>query len=187
MDRILLETLLADRRQQKRLITAIRTGRVIIYPTDTVYGIGCDATNPAAVERIRQIKQTGHPFSVIAPSREWIAKHFIIRYPAYLQKLPGPCTLILEMKKPVVAEHVSFGQTLGVRIPHHPLTPIIQQSGVPVVTTSCNRSGAPPITALREVPATIAERVDIAVDGGRLGQQASTIIDLTGEKPKQIR
>ena len=175
----------------KILLTALRSGHIVVYPTDTVYGIGCDATNERAVERVYAIKGRGaKPVSVIAPSLAWIRAHCSI--PAYaeewLAKLPGPYTLILTLKdKSCVAATVLQGRTaLGVRIPAHACSEVVTQFGKPVVTTSANPSGEPVVT--RVVPKPHWLPVDVVViDGGELGGTASTVIDCTGSKPVVLR
>ena len=173
--------------EKKKIISWIKEGRIFVYPTDTVYGIGCNALNVKSVLRIRMIKGTQHPFSVIAPSRKWIEENFEIRFPEYVDMLPGKITLILKQKNRVIPHEVSKSENVGVRIPAHPFTGIIQESGVPFVTTSANISGEKTITEISELPERIREGIDVAVDGGKLGLKASKIIDLTGEEPRVVR
>ncbi|MBI4176539.1 MAG: threonylcarbamoyl-AMP synthase [Candidatus Aenigmarchaeota archaeon] len=176
-------------RKRNDIVKSILSGSVFVYPTDTVYGIGCDAANQEAVARIRKIKRTSHPFSVIAPSREWIKENMEIKKPfeKYLDFLPGPYTLILKVKGNIVSENVSYSGKLGIRIPRHPLTELIQESGTPFVTTSCNISGEETISSVAGIPVSISGKADFIIDAGRLGNQASSIIDLTGSRPKRIR
>ena len=97
-------------------ISILKGEGIVAFPTDTVYGIGCNAKLEKSVERIREIKkQFDRPFSVIAPSIDWIAKNLEIKK----EVRPGPYTFILKKKRECVAENVSFGDTLGVRIPKH--------------------------------------------------------------------
>lgn len=181
---IKLKDLLKDKKLQKQIIKQIRSGAIFIYPTDTIYGIGCNALNSKAVKKIRKIKKTNHPFSVITPSKKWILKNFIIKHRKFLQKLPGRYTLIFRMKGKPVPEIVSK-KTLGLRIPAHQFTKIIQKARVPFVTTSANLSGEPVINQVESI--TFSNEVDFIIDGGILKNPASTIFDLTDEKPKKIR
>ena len=173
------------------LLTALRTEHVVVYPTDTVYGIGCDATNERAVERVYAIKGRGaKPVSVIVPSLAWIRAHCII--PAYaeewLAKLPGPYTLILALKdESCVAAAVLQGRTaLGVRIPAHACSEVVAQFGKPVVTTSANPSGEPVVTRVVPKPHWLPEDV-VVIDGGELDGMPSTVIDCTGLEPVRVR
>ena len=171
---------------QEKIISLIKSGKIFIYPTDTVYGLGCNALNQKAVQRIREIKKSNQSFSVIAPSKQWITKNFVIKFPEYLEKLPGPYTLILKMKKQIVPEIVSKN-TLGIRIPKHTFTKIIQKSGLPFVTTSCNVHGHRPISEIKESPKEVFKKVDTIIDAGKLDSPASKVIDLTGKRPKILR
>jgi L-threonylcarbamoyladenylate synthase len=166
----------------KRYLGKARKGAVFIYPTDTVYGIGCDATNRRAVDRVRKIKGTNHPFSVIAPNKRWIRQNCIVPKNAgrWMDKLPGPYTLILQMKNSSVAANVSFSAALGVRIPKYWTKDIAAKLGVPIVTTSANRSGSPPVTSFQD---TKRFKADFFIDDGIIDGTPSTIVDLTGKKP----
>ncbi len=168
------------------VISLIKRGAVFIYPTDTIYGLGCNAEVAESVWKIRAIKGTQHPFSVIAPSREWIEENLVVKHSEYLEKLPGPYTLVLEKKKPILKE-TSRLNTLGVRIPNHPFTKIIQEAGVPFITTSVNPSGKEPVKQVSEIPEEIANRIDIAIDAGVLNNPSSTVFDLTEDEPKKLR
>jgi len=182
-----LEKLLRDVNLKEEIAQAIKDGEVFIYPTDTVYGLGCDAGNPEAVTRIRKLKGTDHPFSVIAPSRKWIGKSLVLNHPGYLDNLPGPYTLIFRKKAQGFLPEACPRDSVGVRIPDHPLTRIIQSSGKPFVTTSANKSGRPTIKRITEIPKELLLRVDTIIDGGILDNPPSTVIDLTGREPVTIR
>ena len=101
MKRIVLQDAVKNQKIRNELKISVVEGKVFLYPTDTVYGLGCDATNSAAVKRIRTIKTSDHPFSIIAPSKEWILKNMIVKDKKKLDKLPGKYTLIFKMKKEV--------------------------------------------------------------------------------------
>ena len=159
------------------IIDAIRQGKIFIYPTDTIYGLGCDATNINSVEKIKSIKQRDKdkPFSVIAPSIKWINDNLIVDFD--LKKyFPGAYTVILKKKKKDFLNHVSNTDSLGVRIPKNKFTKIIQKSGVPFVTTSVNLQGEKPITKISEIPEKILKQVDEIIDSGELTGNPSTLV-----------
>lgn len=158
--------------------------KIIIYPTDTVYGIGCNAENTALVERIFEIKGRDRkkPLSVIAPAKEWILKHCVISKEALDKYLPGKYTLILKKKDAEFLKHVTAGiPNIGVRIPAHPFSNIVKKAQIPFVTTSANRSGEKSPKSLSEIPDEIRRAVDIIIDGGTLSGTPSTLVDFTRE------
>ncbi|MEK6859905.1 MAG: L-threonylcarbamoyladenylate synthase [Nanoarchaeota archaeon] len=162
---------------QEQIIQEIKKGRIFIYPTDTIYGLGCDATNIKAVEKIKEIKQRDKdkPLSIIAPSINWIKENLIID--CDLDKyLPGPYTIILKKKNPNFLSHVSNKESLGVRIPNHEFTRKIQESNLPFITTSVNLSGEPFITKISDINPDILEQVEHIIDYGELNGKPSTII-----------
>ena len=159
----------------------------MIYPTDTVYGIGCDATNSKSVERIREIKQSKKPFSVIAPSKDWIRENCEIQE-KYLEMLPGPYTFLVKPKSRLVCKETILGsEKIGIRIPNHEITREIQESGKPFITTSINKTGEPPYTDIKQIPKSILDKVDIIIDLGEISNKPSKILDLTTNPPQTIR
>ncbi|HIH17470.1 MAG TPA: threonylcarbamoyl-AMP synthase [Nanoarchaeota archaeon] len=167
---------------------AIRKGCIFIYPTDTIYGIGCDATNSLAVRRIRNLKRSKKPFSIIA-SKEWIRKNCVLGgHERFLRLLPGPYTLILKLKRvDAVSKEVNpNGKTIGVRIPKHPFTKEILKSKRPFITTSVNETGERFITSPGEIPERFKKAATI-IDAGKLRGMPSKIYDLTGPRAKRIR
>lgn len=170
------------------IVKRIKRGDIFIYPTDTIYGIGCNALLPEKVLKIRDIKKrTDKPFSIIAPSKEWVAKNFKISK-AYRDKLPGPFTYILKPKrKGLFGKEVSKFDTVGVRIPNHKFSKFVARAKVPFITTSVNLSGQKPAVSIEDVPPEIIEQADIVIDDGVLNNSPSTVLDLTGGLPKIIR
>lgn len=162
----------------------IQTGKIFIYPTDTIYGLGCNAENKKAVERIRKIKQRDQkPFSIIAPSIEWIKEKCIID-PSLHNYLPGPYTLILKKKNPSFLSWVSSGDSLGIRIPKSTFCDKIRDSGVPFITTSVNLSGEQPANSIEEINKEIISQVDIIINEGKLTGKPSTLIINGGVKER---
>jgi len=149
---------------------------VFIYPTDTIYGIGCNAQNKEAVERIRKIKEREDaPFSVIAPSIDWIKENCVAKW---LDKLPGPYTLIFKKKKACVAENVCK-DTLGVRIPDHWFSKFVSEVGVPIVSTSVNKSQEDFMTSMDDLDPDIKSKVDFIIFEGEIRSKPSKVVNLT--------
>ena len=170
---------------EKEILNEITKGKIFIYPTDTIYGIGCDAENKDSVEKIRKIKQRDKdkPLSIIAPSLKWIEKNLIID--TDLNKyLPGPYTIILKKKNPDFLKHISNTDSIGVRIPDNEFTKIIQDSGKPFITTSVNLSRESAIESIKEIPREIEDKVDITIDAGKLSGKPSTLI-ISGKEIKR--
>ena len=176
--------------QAARLVEA---GRIIVYPTDTIYGVGTNALNSAAVVRIFEVKQRpfGQPLPVAVESIEMANRLATVTGEA--RKLmevfwPGALTLVLN-KKPVVPDEVTAGRRgLALRAPNHrvPLK-IIGSSRLPLIATSANLHGAASCKDAQDVVRQIGDRVDLILDGGSTVGTASTILDLTGARPKVLR
>ena len=172
-------------------LAEIGKGKIFVYGTDTIYGIGCDAENDDAVSKIRAIKKRADkPFSVIVPDKKWIRKNCVLGKNAekWLDELPGPYTLILELKNSTaVSKKVNFCfGSLGVRIPAHWFAEVIEKYGKPFVTTSVNSSGEPFIKSLDNLTREMKEKIDYAVDEGYLDGNPSTIVKLLGNKEEIV-
>ena len=159
-------------------IEDIKHGAIFIYPTDTIYGLGCDATNIESVDMIRKIKYRDgdKPTSIIAPSKEWIKEHCIVGEDLLNKYLPGPYTLILKKKDPEFLKHVSLNDSLGVRIPDCEFNDLIEKAGVPFITTSVNLVGEPFAVKISDVSHDILDVVDIIIGVGKLDGRPSTIV-----------
>lgn len=168
----------------------ISNGAVFIYPTDTIYGIGCNALNKEAVEKIRKLKERpANPFSIIVPSKEWIIKNCMVakEMKEWLDKLPGAYTLILKLKnKNAVAKNVNRGEeTIGIRIPDHWFSEVVQELGFPIVTTSANLSGKPFMISIEDLDPKIKEGVNFIIYEGEKKGRPSKIVNLVEGKIKE--
>ena len=172
------------------MLGAVRSGMVFVYPTDTVYGLGCDGRNAKAVARLRRIKKKKGPLSVIAPSKAWITESCVVRKEAKAfieKKLPGPFTAILPLKKRnAVAKNVC-GRTLGVRIPRHWVSGVVRAAGTPVVTTSANVSGGKPMKKLKDLDVRIRGEADLIFFDGACAGKPSQIVDFSGARARRLR
>ena len=171
--------------EKNEIIESIANGKIFIHPTDTIYGIGCNAELSSAVKKVRQLKgRASNPFSVIVPSKQWVKENCAVTKEAeeWLDKLPGPYTLILKIKKNCVAKEVSQGlKTLGIRIPNHWIRNIISEANVPFVTTSVNKSNEDYMTSLEDMDPEIKSGVDFVLYEGKKEGKPSRIVDLTGK------
>jgi L-threonylcarbamoyladenylate synthase len=166
----------------KSLKKAVLEGRIFIYPTDTIYGIGCNALDARAVEKIREIKaRDTRPFSIIAPDFEWISNNLQLDVP--IEKyLPGPYTLILKKKDQDFLSHVSSTDSLGVRIPKNKFTDKLRETQVPFITTSVNLSGQTPATSISEIPSEIISKVDFVIESRELLSGKPSTLVINGEE-----
>ena len=174
---------------KSEIVRRIKDGDLFIYPTDTVYGLGCNAMKQGSVQLIKEIKSRNEkPLSVIAPNRQWIRKNFEVINKNFIKKLPGPYTYILKIKNRAVARNVNPGmKTLGIRIPDHAFADLIKKAKVPFITTSVNYAGKSPARKIKDIPKRILSRVDIIIDDGFLPNYPSTVIDLTGKMARIIK
>lgn len=178
---------LRKKRVKNKIIKAIKQGAIFIYPTDTIYGLGCNAKNQESVKKIREIKQSQKPFSIIAPSKQWIYKNFKAKK-SYIQKLPGPFTFIVRPNKKILPKEINLkSKNMGIRIPNHPFSKIIQESKTPFITTSVNKTGEIPVTNPKKIPKNTLKQIDIIIDDGKLESKPSTVIDITGKIAKILR
>ena len=175
------------------LAKAIRNGKIIIYPTDTLYGIGCNADNIESVRKIIKAKGRGEgkPLSIIAPSKEWIAKTtstLSINLKFVNSLLPGPYTVIMKAKANVKIPYVVSKQgKMGIRIPKNKFCDFIRSQGFPFITTSVNLSDTEPVNKIKEVPSKITNVADYAIDAGEIHGHSSRIYDISGKNLEIIR
>ncbi|MEM4755948.1 MAG: Sua5/YciO/YrdC/YwlC family protein [Candidatus Woesearchaeota archaeon] len=164
---------------------------LFIHPTDTIYGLGCNAEDPFAVDQVRQLKEHMHlPFSVIAPSKFWILRHCELNAleRGWLEKLPGPYTLILRLKTTTaVAPDVNLGlPTLGVRIPDHWFREFVEYVGVPIVTTSANRAGDNYMRTLDDLHPSFKRSVSFIIYDGELQGRPSLLVKAMEEQEQVL-
>jgi tRNA threonylcarbamoyl adenosine modification protein (Sua5/YciO/YrdC/YwlC family) len=175
--------------KKDEIISKVLKGIVFVHPTDTIYGLGCDARNEKAVARIRKLKKRKEdPFSVIAPSKKWIEENCELSSEAkkWLEKLPGPYTFILKLKnKRSIAANVNpVSNTLGVRMPKHWVKDIVSSLGFPIITTSANQTGRDFMTSMENLDPEISKGLDLVIYEGEKRGKPSTIVDLTKKEVK---
>jgi tRNA threonylcarbamoyl adenosine modification protein (Sua5/YciO/YrdC/YwlC family) len=168
-----------------RYVQEIRRA-IYVYPTDTIYGIGCNALDDKLIKKLRKIKKSDQPFSIIAPNMDWITENCVInaRDKKWLAKLPGPYTIILKLKnRQAVSPEVNLGNgTIGVRIPKHWIMKIVGMLGQPIITTSANLTGEDFMTNINDLSPAIKSKVDYIIYEGDKIARPSTIISLIDKK-----
>ncbi|MEA2639980.1 MAG: L-threonylcarbamoyladenylate synthase [Chloroflexota bacterium] len=183
-------TALAQPEVAQRAAEVLGAGGLVVYPTDTVYGLGAKPDDPAAIRRIYEVKGRPDEKAIIWLVTEADAVREWCEVDARAERLaaqfwPGGLTLVLRRRNPPTG---ALG-TLGVRVPAHPAAlAIIAAAGGRVATTSANRSGEPSARSADEAAATIGPEVDLIVDAGPApGGTESTVLDLTGDQALVLR
>ena len=176
-----------------KIVEILRDGGVIIYPTDTIYGIGCDITKPKAVERVARIKNIkpekttlSFIFSDLSHISDYCKPLSNSIFKLLKKNLPGPFTFILDANSNVPKLFKSSKRSLGIRIPNNNIIrEIIRQLGNPILSTSVHDDDT--IIEYTTDPELIHEKfgdlVDLVIDGGYGGNIPSTIVDCTGDEP----
>ncbi len=173
----------------------LAAGGILIYPTDTVYGIGCSIEQKEAIERVYLIKRqrADKPFSFVCSDLTHISEYAHVSNAAFkIMKhlIPGPYTFILRATKmkrlPKIL--VSKRKTVGIRVPNNKLTlALVRELGHPILSTSATAEDGNAMTDPAEIIALYKNRVDLIIDGGLLSSDLSTVLDLTDEEPKVVR
>jgi tRNA threonylcarbamoyl adenosine modification protein (Sua5/YciO/YrdC/YwlC family) len=176
-----------------QVVDSLRQGAVIAYPTDTMYGIGCDIFNQKAVKRIYQIKRRdkSKPFSFICSSLKDVSQYCFLSNSAYrLMKkcLPGPYTFVLPAMKIVPKIMMSKQKTVGIRVPENKICQqIVNSLGNPILTTSANLEEDIYLSEAFEVEERLGSQIDIIIDGEPITPAPSSVISLIGEEVLIIR
>lgn len=170
---------------------ALLDGKVVILPTDTIYGLSARADIPAAVARLDRLKGRARPSTIIPHSVEWLEK-FVARprLKATLAKYRGD-TLLLPRKKGrlpkgIVPSLTSTG-LIGVRQPRHWITAYVERLGVPVVTTSVNKTGERPMTSLDDLDPRLVRFIAALVYEGPRAGSPSDLVYFDGPRPRRVK
>ena len=183
---------------QPRLISQavryLRQGGVICYPTDTVYGIGCDIFNQKAVKRIYRIKQrsTDKPFSFMCADLKDLSKYCLVSNIAYRlmkKNLPGAYTFILPTLKIVPKIMTSKQRTVGIRVPDNAISrALIEELGNPILTTSAVvGDNEEPMSEAFEIEDRLGNQLDAIIDGGPVYPAPSSIVSLLNDDIEILR
>jgi len=185
-----------DRKKLKHIVEILRNGGLIIYPTDTVYGLGCDITNKSALEKLARIKGVRLDkanFSFICEDLSNLSDHVAQietqTFKILKRNLPGPYTFILPGSNSLPSVFRKK-KTVGIRVPDNQIAlALVRELGNPIVSTSIKDDDE--ILKYTTDPSLMFDewkhQVDVVIDGGFGGNEASTVIDLTGREPVLIR
>lgn len=178
----------------KRAVETLNHGGVIVYPTDTVYGIGCDIFNKKAIEKIYQLKEKERkkPLSFIVPNLKDISIYALVsdkNYRILKRFLPGPFTFVLPATKMVPKKIAEVNKkTIGIRIPDNKICQmLLEEFSKPIISTSANLSGKQILNDPDVIKDEIGNKVDLILDCGLLGLEASTVVNLALEEPTILR
>ncbi len=180
-------------RHIERAVEVLRQGGVIIYPTDTIYGIGCDITSKSAIERVQRIKgrDSKKPMSFICSDLTDISRYARVSNYAHRmlkQCLPGAYTFVLPATRETPRLLTTRQKTVGVRIPDHPVPlALVKALGEPILSTSANFSDQDVITEPWELEEKMGHLVDLILDAGSLPVQPSSVVSLIGDHAEVLR
>ena len=176
----------------RKCIKALSAGKAIVYPTETVYGLGADATNKLAVKRLFEIKtrDPSKPMSIALADVSAAEKFAIFNDTARMlakKFLPGPLTLVLKARRSLPL--ITLKGTVGIRIPNHSFAlSLLRRFKKPITATSANVSGLRSAVLASDVHSRLWTNVEIVVDDSETKYRLeSTVLDVTSDKPKILR
>jgi tRNA threonylcarbamoyl adenosine modification protein (Sua5/YciO/YrdC/YwlC family) len=179
-------------RKIRRAVEALEAGGVIAYPTDTVYGLGCDLTNKNAIERLYAIKgmDRSHPLAFVCPDLSDIARYAVVENQVHrvLRRfLPGPYTFILGATREVPKLVQMKRKNVGIRVPACEATrALARELGRPIISSTAARPGEEPFVDPKEIDAAF-KGLALVLDGGAGGLLPTSVIDLTTSPPEVVR
>ena len=180
-------------RKIDQVVTLLKKGAVIAYPTDTIYGIGCDIMNKKAIEQVYRIKRwpKDKPFSFICSDLKNISLYAKVTNYAYKtmrRLLPGPYTFILEGSKQVPKMMLTKRKTAGIRVPDNPICQaIIQALGNPILSTSAATPEGEQFNEPWLIEQHFGNRLDMVIDGGAVPGEPSSVVSLIDDTPEILR
>lgn len=179
-------------RKIRRAVEALEAGEVIAYPTDTVYGLGCDLFNKKAVDRLYQIKglDRSHKLAFVCHGIADVSRYAVMHDSVFhilKQYLPGPYCFILDATREVPKIVQSPRKRVGVRIPAHPVAlALTEELGRPIISTTAARHGQTPDPDPKEIDLEF-RGLGMVLDAGPGGTTPTSVVDLTGPVPKVVR
>jgi tRNA threonylcarbamoyl adenosine modification protein (Sua5/YciO/YrdC/YwlC family) len=177
----------------RKVIEVLEGGGAIGYPTDTVYGVGCDLFNQDAIRKVYRLKKMEgkKPLSFICSDLKDISRYaYVSNYAYKMMKrlIPGPYTFVLKATKLVPKIAMTKQNTVGIRIPDNKIClHLVRELGHPIISTSVYKPDESLFNDPTEIEERFAKKLDLVIDGGVIVAEHSSIIDLTDELPKIIR
>lgn len=179
-------------RKIRRAVDALEAGNIIGYPTDTVYGLGCDLMNKKALDRLYQMKgmPRSRPLTFLCRDLADVSRFAVMHdhvFRTLRAFLPGPYTFIVEATREVPRVVQTPRKTVGIRVSKHPVSnALIAELGRPILTTTACHPGDEPFVDPRDIDDEFAG-LSLVIDAGQSGTIPSSIVDLTGDEPKVLR
>jgi tRNA threonylcarbamoyl adenosine modification protein (Sua5/YciO/YrdC/YwlC family) len=179
-------------RKIQRAAKILGDGGIIAYPTDTVYGLGCELGNKQGIDRLYQLKgmPKDHPLAIICPDLSDIARYAVVENAVYrvLKRfLPGPYCFILLATREVPKMMLTKQKTVGIRVPNHPITiALVRELGKPLISTTAGRPGADPLVDPWEIDQEFSG-LDLVIDGDAGGTVPTTVVDLSQGDVRIVR
>jgi tRNA threonylcarbamoyl adenosine modification protein (Sua5/YciO/YrdC/YwlC family) len=177
----------------RKAVEILKAGGIVVYPTDTYYGIGCDLMNPKAIERIYQLKrrEKSKPFSFICSDLTNISQYAKVSNYAYRtmkRLLPGPYTFILEGSKLVPKIMLTKRRTAGIRVPDNAIClALVRELGHPIITTSAATAEGESFHDASLIHDHYGKQVDAVIDGSPVSGEPSSVVSLIDDTPQIIR
>ncbi|HWR91621.1 MAG TPA: L-threonylcarbamoyladenylate synthase [Desulfobacterales bacterium] len=177
----------------RKVVEILTAGGIVVYPTDTYYGIGCDLMNPKAIERIYQLKRRdkSKPFSFICSDLTNISQYAKVSNYAYRtmkRLLPGPYTFILEGSKLVPKIMLTKRKTAGIRVPDNAIClALVRELGHPIITTSATTAEGEGFHDASLIHDHFGKQVDAVIDGSPVSGEPSSVVSLIDDTPQIIR
>ncbi|MBN2468294.1 MAG: threonylcarbamoyl-AMP synthase [Deltaproteobacteria bacterium] len=177
----------------KKAVEILMKGGIIVYPTDTIYGLGCDLYHKDAIQRIRSLRKhrKSKPLSIVCADLKDISKYAFVSNGAFRlmrQLIPGAYTFVLEATRLVPKTMLTNQKTVGIRVPGNKIScGLVLELGHPIITTSVTKPDESLYNDPEEIDKMFGASLDLVIDGGRIVPHHSSIIDFTGDQPKVLR
>lgn len=177
----------------RKVVEVLEKGGLIAYPTDTIYGLGCDLFNPEAIRKIHRLKkmERNKPLSFICSDLKDISRYAYVSNSAYKimkRLLPGPYTFILKATKLVPKIALTKQNTVGIRIPDNKIClALVKELGHPIISTSISKTDEGLFNDPADLDERFGKQLDMVVDGGVIVAEHSSIVDLSEDVPRVAR